>query len=63
VDARVRLARRKAWADLDVNMIRDDPPWAPYFNQSLLEFVSKSVGCYVFQPVVATLDIAAACKK
>jgi ABC-type transport system substrate-binding protein len=57
------LARRKAWADLDVEMMRDDPPWAPYMNFTQLEFVSKSLGCYVFQPVVGTLDIAAACKK
>jgi ABC-type transport system substrate-binding protein len=56
-------ARRKAWADLDVEMMRDDPPWAPYMNFTQLEFVSKSLGCYVFQPVVGTLDIAAACKK
>jgi peptide/nickel transport system substrate-binding protein len=56
-------ARRKAWADLDAEMMRDDPPWAPYLNFTRLDFVSPSLGCFVFQPVVGRLDIAAACKK
>ena len=25
-------ARGQAWADLDVEMMRDDPPWAPFAN-------------------------------
>ncbi len=56
-------ARRRSWADLDIEMMRDDPPWAPYLNFTQLEFVSKGLGCYVFQPVVGRLDIAATCKK
>jgi peptide/nickel transport system substrate-binding protein len=56
-------ARRRSWADLDIEMMRDDPPWAPYLNFTQLEFVSKNLGCYVFQPVIGRLDIAAACKK
>lgn len=56
-------ARRRAWSDLDVEMMRDDPPWAPVLNLTATDFVSESFGCYVFQPVVATPDLAAACKK
>jgi ABC-type oligopeptide transport system substrate-binding subunit len=56
-------ARREGWADLDVELMREDPPWAPYLNFSSLEFVSKSLGCFVFQPVISRLDIAAACKR
>jgi hypothetical protein len=56
-------ARRQAWAALDVEMMRDDPPWAPFLNGARADFVSKSFGCYVFQPVIGRLDIAAACKK
>jgi len=56
-------ARRKAWADLDVEMMRDDPPWAPFLNGSRADFVSRSFGCYVLQPVLGRLDIDAACKK
>jgi ABC-type oligopeptide transport system substrate-binding subunit len=56
-------ARRKAWAELDVEMMRNDPPWAPVITFSATSFVSKSFGCYVFQPVIAKPDLAAACKK
>jgi oligopeptide transport system substrate-binding protein len=56
-------ARRRAWAELDVQMMRNDPPWAPFLNVAQPTFVSRSFGCYVFQPVLGRLDIAAACKK
>ena len=55
-------ARYDAWSDLDVDLMRNDPPWAPFLNFSDREFVSKSYGCYVFQPVFG-VDLAAACKK
>ena len=55
-------ARRAAWADLDVEMMRDDPPFAPIENGVQRDLISKSFGCYVFNPVFY-LDIAAACKK
>jgi ABC-type oligopeptide transport system substrate-binding subunit len=55
--------RRKAWADLDVEMMRDDPPWAPVMDLTTKDFISKTLGCYVFQPVIAAPDLAAACKK
>ena len=54
--------RSQAWADLDVEMMRDDPPWAPFENAVQSDFVSKSFGCYVYNPVFS-LDLAAACKK
>jgi peptide/nickel transport system substrate-binding protein/oligopeptide transport system substrate-binding protein len=56
-------ARRKAWADLDVELMRNDPPWAPIVNLARRDFVSKSFGCYVFHPVVSRVDLVAACKK
>ena len=55
-------ARRRAWAELDVDMMRDDPPWAPFVNVARRDFVSKSFGCYFLHPVYR-LDIAATCKK
>jgi ABC-type transport system substrate-binding protein len=55
--------RRKAWADLDVEMMRNDPPWAPIRNGARVDLVSKSFGCYVFQPVIGRVDIVSACKK
>jgi hypothetical protein len=56
-------ARRKAWADLDVELMRDDPPLAPVMADARTDFVSRSFGCFLFQPVVARPDLAAACKK
>ena len=55
-------ARRKAWADLDVHLMRTNPPWAPISHQNYRAFVSKSFGCFLFHPI-AEIDIAAACKK
>ena len=55
-------ARRKAWADLDVDLMRNDPPWAPVVNFTNRDFVSRSFGCFLSHPVYG-LDIAAACKK
>jgi peptide/nickel transport system substrate-binding protein len=65
IDAANRLtgaARRGAWADLESDLMRDNPPWAPLFNLSRRHFISRSYGCYFFHPVYL-LDIAAACKK
>ena len=55
-------ARRKAWADLDIDLMRTDPPWAPIYHPTDRAFVSKSFGCFLFHPL-AGIDIAAACKK
>jgi len=63
IDSLVGQARRRAWADLDVELMRNDPPWAPYANDAEVDFVSKSLGCYVLQPVIGRIDLAAACKK
>jgi peptide/nickel transport system substrate-binding protein len=56
-------ARRRAWASLDVEMMRDDPPYAPITVSTSRDFVSRSFGCFVLQPVFAFPDLAAACKK
>ena len=55
-------ARRKAWADLDVELMRTNPPWAPFVHNLRRTFVSKSTGCVLVHPVYG-FDIAAACKK
>jgi ABC-type oligopeptide transport system substrate-binding subunit len=69
VNARIEAAnrltgesRRKAWADLDVELMRDDPPWAPFIHQTRRAFVSPSFGCVLLHPIYG-MDIAAACKK
>ena len=55
-------ARRNAWADLDADLMRDDPPWAPIAHQAARTFVSPSYGCFVRNPIYG-IDLAAACKK
>ena len=55
-------ARRKAWADLEVDLMRNDPPWAPIVHVNRRSFVSRSLGCFLQHPVYG-FDLAAACKK
>jgi ABC-type oligopeptide transport system substrate-binding subunit len=55
-------ARRRAWADLDVDLMRNNPPRAPYVQLPRRLFVSRSTGCVLIHPVYG-FDIAAACKK
>jgi ABC-type oligopeptide transport system substrate-binding subunit len=69
VNARIAVAsrltgetRRNAWAELDVDLMRTNPPWAPFINFTDRVFVSKSFGCFLFHPVYG-VDLAAACKK
>ena len=63
IDGLSGVARRNASADLDVEMMRDDPPMAPVMTTATQDFVSKSFGCFVYQPVIGRPDLAAACKK
>ena len=55
-------ARRRAWADLDIDLMRDNPPWAPLVNNQIRTFVSRSTGCVLDHPLYG-FDIAAVCKK
>jgi ABC-type transport system substrate-binding protein len=59
-------ARRTAWAKLDVDLMRNNPPWAPFIHTTLRAFVSKSYGCFLFHPTYSggfVGDLATACKK
>ena len=62
VNALRGAARREAWADLDLDLMRTDPPGAPYFHTTRAEFVSRSFGCFLVSPIYG-VNIAAACKK
>lgn len=55
-------ARRRAWVSLDADLMRNEPPWAPYLNFNNRDLVSTSLGCYVANPLYG-VDLAAACKK
>jgi hypothetical protein len=55
--------RFSAYGKLDVDMSRVAAPWASLSNANTREFVSSRVGCYVFQPILGQIDLAAACVK
>jgi peptide/nickel transport system substrate-binding protein len=54
--------RTQAWASLDADIMKNAVPWAPFLTATNRDFVSKSTGCYLYQPVWG-FDFAAACKK
>jgi ABC-type oligopeptide transport system substrate-binding subunit len=65
IEAASRLtgeARRRAWAELDFDLMRTNPPWAPFIHTTGRIFISKSFGCFIAHPVYG-VDVAAACKK
>jgi oligopeptide transport system substrate-binding protein len=53
-------ARAKAWADLEADLMSNDPPVAAYADWTPLFFVSRSFGCW--RPG-QWVDFAAICKK
>ena len=55
-------ARTAAYAALDTNITKNAAPWASYLNLTQRDFISKSTGCYLFQPVFL-MDWAVTCKK
>jgi ABC-type transport system substrate-binding protein len=55
-------ARSRAWAELDIDLMRTNPPWAPFIHAAGRAFISKSFGCFLTNPVYG-VDLAAACKK
>jgi peptide/nickel transport system substrate-binding protein len=56
-------ARYAVYGKLDVDIMRKATPWAPLYVPTVREFVSARVGCYVFQPVYAAMDLAHVCLK
>jgi ABC-type transport system substrate-binding protein len=55
--------RYAAYGKLDVDISRVAAPWASLYNNNFRELVSKRVGCYIYQPSLAEIDLAAACIK
>ena len=55
-------ARSRAWAAIDVDLMRNDPPWAPFAHHQNLMFVSRSLGCFRPAPTFG-VEITALCKK
>jgi len=55
-------ARYKAYGNLDVNMMKDNPPWAARNNFNNRVLVSKRVGCFTYNAIYE-VDLAAICIK
>jgi ABC-type transport system substrate-binding protein len=55
-------ARYKAYGNLDVKMMNNDPPWAARSNFNARVLVSKNIGCFTFNPIYS-VDLAAICHK
>jgi peptide/nickel transport system substrate-binding protein len=56
-------SRYATYGKLDVDIMRIAAPWAPFNNTNVREFVSSRVGCYLYQPVFAGMDLATGCLK
>ena len=54
--------RYKAYGNLDVSMMHNDPPWAARSNFNARVLVSKRVGCFTFNPIYS-VDLSAICLK
>jgi ABC-type transport system substrate-binding protein len=54
-------ARAKTWADLEADLMRNDPPVAAYADATALILISRNLGCLRTHPQV-DLDLAAVCK-
>jgi len=52
--------RYSTYAALDLEMMRDNPPWVPLYSVTDRILVAKRVGCFTFNPVFGT-DLAALC--
>jgi ABC-type oligopeptide transport system substrate-binding subunit len=52
--------RYSAYAALDLDLMRNDPPWVPLYSVTDRILVGKRVGCFTFNPVFGT-DLAALC--
>jgi ABC-type transport system substrate-binding protein len=55
-------ARYTAYGNVDVSMMKDNPPWAARNNFNDRILVSKRVGCFTFNPIYS-VDLAAVCLK
>ena len=55
-------ARYTAYGNLDVSMMKDNPPWAARSNFNDRILLSSRVGCFTYNSIYS-MDLAAACLK
>jgi YVTN family beta-propeller protein len=54
--------RLQAYARLDEDLTRNDPPSAPWGIQTLTDFFSGRAGCQIYQPIYG-MDVASLCLR
>ena len=65
MNAAARLSGAKRYSTygaLDVDIVKNGAPWAPFANINSRVFFSKNVGCVTFNPIY-TVNLAALCLK
>jgi ABC-type transport system substrate-binding protein len=55
--------RLRTYGNLDIDMMRNGAPAAPYINTNSRIFVSEELGCYNFSNVNSSTNLVAVCKK
>jgi peptide/nickel transport system substrate-binding protein len=56
-------ARLTAYGNLDIDIMRNQAPLAPYINTNRRAFVSESFGCFTYSAVNSNVNFVAVCKK
>jgi ABC-type transport system substrate-binding protein len=56
-------ARLRAYGQLDVDVMREAAPLAPFLIRNARMFVSEDVGCFVFSSATRSPNLVAVCKK
>jgi ABC-type oligopeptide transport system substrate-binding subunit len=56
-------SRLTAYANLDRDITKNAAPWASYIMANARIYVSSSVGCYAYDPILSSTNLVAVCKK
>jgi ABC-type oligopeptide transport system substrate-binding subunit len=56
-------ARLQAYGNLDIDIMKNQAPLAPYINTNGRLFVSESFGCFNWSAVNSNINFVAVCKK
>jgi peptide/nickel transport system substrate-binding protein len=56
-------ARYKAYGQLDIDLMKNLAPWAPFVNSNTREFISNRITNYIYHPVYSGMIINAAAVK
>jgi peptide/nickel transport system substrate-binding protein len=55
--------RYRTYGSLDINIMRNATPMAPWINFNNRDFIGPKTGCWTFQPIYASPDFTLLCKR